>query len=557
VADVRSPQQNKAFTEIPPEAFTHGFNDAFPSSSDVLDAAYDLSKIDTTLNSIDRMIELDKIEAQESEVVDPVELNKEFPGLPTPFTKPTKRAVAEEIYKRHKERVELGGVLSRAQDDPFLSTGTFAASLIPHAIDPINLAADLTVGGALLGIGRGVMGARSVMTARRAFMQGAAEGVLGNLATEPFTFAANQMELQDYSVAQAMVNVAAGGVFFPAVRFGLNQGSALVKRFGSNHVEAVGQSALSQASAGRRVDVNPLIRDFHIEAGGSPRWAPEYRYSPTNITVGRKFYAGTNHSFPNLKENTVLIDTDLGDGIYLSDSPGVANGISARKLGSKTGKVLEVDLSEARLIDLDAPITPSVKAALEPLVREVLGQKRFDSLETRPGRELFDEVRDAVESGKATDELVAKANKALEEAGYDGYRYETGQQGGDKSNGVMLFNDSKATTSRAIKPDLAAVRRASDEELQSIVERNQDFKSEWTYDDAAYKDFQEMDELPVDVETREIQASADEALEELAEIERIGALDEAQIRELEVLREAKREAEVADQMVNFAYSCLR
>lgn len=557
MAEIRSPQQNRSFTEIPPEAFAKAFDEAFPSSTDVLGAAYDLSKIDTTLNSIERIIDLDRIEAQESDIVAPEELNAEFPGLPTPFTKPTKRAVAEEIYKRHKKRADLGSVLARAKDNPALTAGTFAASLVPHAIDPVNLAADLTIGGAIFAIGRGAMSARSVMSARRALAQGAAEGIAGNLATEPFTLTANQMELQDYTVAQAFVNVTAGGVFFPVARFGLSKTASFVKGLGPNHVEAIAQSSVAQAAAGRRVDVDAHIRDFRAEAGGSPRWAPEYRYAPISNPSNQRFYAGTNHQYPELRRDTVRIDEDLGDGIYLTDSPGVANGISARKLANKTGKVLEVDLGDMRIIDLESHIPTEIRNVLEPIVRDAIGQKKFAEMEARPGRELFDEIRESVEAGKANDEMVGRVNRALEEAGYDGYRYESGKQGGDSSNAVMLFNDSKVTPRNSIKPDMGSVRRASDDELKELIDRNQDHKSEWTYDDKAYKEFQEMEDIPVDVETREIQMAAEEALEELAEMERINALDEAQVKELEQLRAEKAQEATNDQMIKSAFSCLR
>jgi hypothetical protein len=544
------------------DEFFKNFNREMPSRSQAADASYDLSKIDTTVNSIERILEMNRIEAQESELVDPEALNQEYPGLPKPFVKPTKRVVAEEIYRRHKKRADLGTVVSNADNSALTTMATFGAALIPHAIDPVNIIADITVAGTILSVASAGRGVRAAMiaareqSAGRQFLQGAAEGVAGNLATEPFTFAAAQQEMQDYTAGQALVNITAGGVFFPVARFGLSKTASYVKKLGPNHVEAMAQSSIAQAAAGRRVDLDAHVRDFMAEAGGTPRWAPEYRYAPAANPSNRKFYAGTNHQYPDLR-NTVLIDEDLGDGIYLTDSPGVANGISARKLAHKTGKVLEVDLGEARIIDLESHIPTEIRNVLEPIVRDAIGQKKFAELEARPGRELFNEIRESVESGKSNDELVGRVNKALEEAGYDGYRYESGKQGGDASNAVMLFNDSKATVGNRIKPDMSAVRRASDDELKQLVERNQDHKSEWTYDDKAYKEFQEMEDIPVDVETRELQRAADETLEELTEMERIGSLDKTQVKELEELRAAKAQEATNDQMIKSAFACLR
>ena len=555
MTEIREPRQLTPNTTVSQDQFYEGLNKAFPSTSDVSEAAYDLSKVDSTLSAINRMTEMSRIEAQESPILPPEELNKEYPGLPQPFTRPTKRAVADEIWKRHKERVDLSQVVSNAEDSLLTGAATLGASLLPHAIDPVNILADLTIGGAIMSIGRGAMGAKAVLSARQVLSRGAAEGVLGNLATEPVTFAANQAELQDYTAAQAFVNITAGGVFFPAARFGLSKTGSFLKRLGPNHVEAVGQASVAQVAGGRRVNVDPLVGDFRAEAGGSPRWAPEYRFAPDPNVKGRTLYAGTSHQYPDIKSHTVLIDEDFGDGIYLSDSPGVANGISSRKLG-KSGKVLEVKLGDTNIIDLDAPLSPNAKAALEPILEKVLGKKKLAEFEARPGKEIFDELREAVELGKASDEVVAEVNRGLEAVGFDGYRYETGKRGGDASNGVMLFNDSKSTVAREIKPDMSAVRKSSDGQLQEVVDRNQDWRSDTTYDDAAYKDFKEMADVPVEPETAQIQRLADDAIDDLDQMKKINLLTESEIKELEQIKKFKAEEATREQLIKSAFVCV-
>lgn len=532
---------------------------ALPTTGEVLSASFDLSAEETSLNSIERMVELSSLD-QGQERLPPEELNKRFPGMPVPFTEAKPLSVAQEIFDRHKRRMELSQVIANAQETPLVYAGTFASSLVPHMIDPINLAADFTVGGAIISLGRGVTGARVVLQSSNAgrLARGAAEGVLGNLATEPLTIAANELDLQDYTVAQAFTNIVAGGVFFPAARFGLSKVAALVGRYGPDHVEAFGKAAIGQVAAGRRVDLDPMVRDLSRELGGAPRWAQEYSFRPLGPDLrGTPLYVSGKGNIPTIRDS-VLFEEDFGDGVYITDHPGVANGAASRKLDQQGGGVLEVELGDVKLLDLDGTINPEVRKAIEPILRDVLG-KKYD-FEAKTGKGLFDDVRRALESGKGNDETIPRINQALQEAGFDGYRYEGGKSGAaDPHNAILMFNPDKVTERQRIAPDLSAVRSAPRNELQETLDRNQDFRSDLPYDDQAFKEFKDSTagEFSPIVDTNTISKGADEALEELDGLRNQELLSPAEIKELEDIKGMKKQAEAQDRLIAAATYCVR
>lgn len=528
----------------------------YVSLEDSVKAAYELSALDTTLNSVARMDALDALSKEDQELIPPEELNKRYPGLPSPFVEPKSARVAEEIVRRIQERQDLAGIISRGPKGIGADVVRFSAAMVPHALDPVNLAADLTVGGALLTVGRGAKIAHSAASMERVLARGAAEGVLGNLAVEPLAMAAAKQEMQDYTVAQAFTNVVAGGVFFPAAKYGVSKVAGFVRRLGPTHVEATAQGAVTQLASGKRVDVDPLVRDFVNETKHLPTWANEYKFRALDLgnLKGTKMYVATNKPSAQIKDSVVL-DEDFGPGVYLTDAPNVANGVSARKLSNKHGPVLEVSLEGAKLLDLENSLDPRVKQALTPIVEEVLGKQRMKRVET--GRQIFEELSDAIENGKAKDADIERINKAIEEAGFDGFRYEGGQLTKDAPvhNGIKLFSPNKLKEVQRLRSELPPP--PSNKEVGDTLARNQDFKSETNFDDAAFKEFQESGKgFETEVKPEKISQEADAAVEELKSLKDQELLTEGEIKELDAINEMKRVEEETDEMIKSATYCV-
>lgn len=191
-----------------------------------------------------------KVIEQDDDITDPRKLNEEFPGMDTPFVKPTSYALAKDMYDRNQKRKERMGVLARGEDGFGTAVANFGAMALPQIFDPVNIGMSF-VGGA--GIIKGLahaarLGQKMKAVKTSAKLAKAAQNLqklsgynkkffnlaagTGSAAVSEFAIIrpSTEADKMDYSLNDAMMNTLIGGVGFPLVFEGIGlMGKGLAK----------------------------------------------------------------------------------------------------------------------------------------------------------------------------------------------------------------------------------------------------------------------------------------------------------------------------------------
>lgn len=170
----------------------------------------------------------------------PDEANRRY-GLPgLKFDKPITDALAGDLWNDRKTQLLRDQAVASGPRNIFARGANFAGGLIPQFLDPINAASvvvpglgEEAVGAALVrgamvadrigatgaaeglaGASGGLADASAALNATRAgrIAKGAASGVVGQAALEPINYELDQSEHRDWSMNQALVNLAFGAV---------------------------------------------------------------------------------------------------------------------------------------------------------------------------------------------------------------------------------------------------------------------------------------------------------------------------------------------------------
>lgn len=542
-----------------------------PSSlGEVLSATIDLSKMDTAVEAAKRLEYVSEFGAQPGEKLKPEELNAKFPGLEKPFTEPMNLQTAQYIAKEQDRKRKLQETIQKGPDNFFYGVAKFGAAVLPHALDPLENAASLIAGGIVGNVAQkfsSVARAAALLNKlpkTKALIAGVSEGAIGNVLTEPLVYEANQAQQMDYTLKDSAANVGLGAVAFPAVRFAFGSGIDLIHRMGKRAEEVTYRSAVSQFLNDQKVDIQPLIRDAALEtrgeipAGKAIAGMTSYEYRPVirpEDLKERSFFAASPEparAFSDAK--TTVIEEDFGEGIYLTDNPAVANAHSARKMADVEGSVHELDISQAKLLDLDQPLPQDFLSRLSTEDRKLLP-------ENVTGRQLLNETLQGIRAEKLPEEALPAIHQMIKDAGYDGLRYEGGKFAGVENpphNVVMLFDGTKAQEKSAFRPDSSAVPAATRAEAQALAEQKASFRNDALFDETAHRELHETFTSPeLEQKLTDIEARETETLELMATLESQGLLTPEESKLLEKLKTAAQEAEQDAQAFKFAAACLQ
>ena len=187
------------------------------------------------------------------------EANKRF-GLPgLTFDSDVSEAVAEQLYKTHRERLVEEDTQRRA------GTGLGAkitTGLLAGFLDPANVASAFVPvvpgawAAARLAAATGALGRAGVRAG-----VGAVEGVAGQAMIEPFSYALNRAEMNDYTMADVATNLLFGAVLGAGLHTAIGGVFGRVPERAPEDHRAITQAAIADVVAGRPVDVAALI-DF-------------------------------------------------------------------------------------------------------------------------------------------------------------------------------------------------------------------------------------------------------------------------------------------------------
>ena len=350
--------------------------------------------------------------------IKPDELNKAFPGMnfseELPLSIAASRAANKARQDEMKAWISRGDLGVKGQ----LTAGAMTG------LDPGNV---------ILGVALGGQG----LVAKVGY------NILGNYLMDLPTYALRKREGQDVNLAETLVESTAGGIVGTGVGEGLGialrgtlrAGAAVGKKFSPETKAKIMSATLSQKETGAKLDVSPMTKTTQDALSGKiVGGATEYVHTP-GLSTERALYTGETPSGEG-----VSFETDLGPGRYVTDDEvRVVNQVSNPN-AARTGEVAQMAARpDAKLLDLDTPVTDKAAASIVQKIESRLGVK----LEVGEGTSLKD-VMDQIESKQITGELGEDSMVAVQavarEQGMRGYNFVEKSPDGSKHNVALFFD---------------------------------------------------------------------------------------------------------------------
>lgn len=514
--------------------------------------AISLSARDMTTNSLIKIGKLNELNS-EGEKLNARELRERFPEHKDLFTFPLTELAAQEIIKESEIRANLEQEIARGPSQPVLN---FIAGIIPHALDPVDLAAGFGVGAVVKGAMAGTRLLKAIEASRAAkvgFEVG--EAAIGNLAVEPVTLAVSGIEAREYGAVDAFINSVGGAVFGVGLRVGgkLAVGAAAdgvrkVARRGKSAMEINLKTAMAQMDSGRMANTDPILKDIINETAPTARQFT--RIDPDNISSGKLY--GAARTPTDVK--TDILGDDFGDGfIYTSTDQGSANGLAASKMADSRGAVIEYEITEKlNTIDLDKVASEDFKAS----VSKVSADTKITNDMT--ARDIFTALKEDIALGRAPEEALEEIAEDLRAKGYDGYYHDNRIQDGGEAplnNTLAIFNPAKLKEVSRIDADASKIAAATPEEAVKIHSKDA------SRDDSPFLlTPRDVDEAARDISTREFKSTEEADLDKIHEqhIKRAENLVRQKLlteADVERLKASGSTVEEVSQMLEVAYNC--
>lgn len=267
----------------------------------------------------------------------------------------------------------------------------------------------------------------------------------------------------------------------------------------------------------------------------------------------RKFYAAGN----NIDATVPITSVDVDGMVHVTDNPNIANGLTSSETGS--GRVLELDLSNTKLMDLDSKLESAsdLGIALNKITNAEIGSVRG----------AFEHVEASSGSNKFKAEAKASIIDAVKKDGYDGFSYRGGnplkEAGVDVDfNGAVLFDSNKiekvGESQYSRSPESIAREQAI---MQKEMERVASDNSNVFHNDEAGREFLGTESTPladydVSMRTKELIMRRDEGLERLQNMEQKGTLDSNIKTEMEAAQTIKQDTELEAEVMKAGIFCM-
>lgn len=194
---------------------------------------------DTTIGSVKRISDINKAraEAEDNEMLTAEEANAKYAQYGVHFNNPIRKQEAEVIAAQKIKEMAARERLSRSEGTFMSGAASLTGSMVGSLADPINIATLFIPVSklipALKGLeAAGLMGRTLVRSA---------DGVIMNALVEPLPLYAASIDQRDYTMADSMFNLAAGGVFNAGMGALIDgvRGLAAGELFNSNVASAV------------------------------------------------------------------------------------------------------------------------------------------------------------------------------------------------------------------------------------------------------------------------------------------------------------------------------
>lgn len=553
-------------------------------------ATQEESFLGTAVGLLTRNYALNELQNQTSARLSPEEANEKYPGMDVPFREPVSPYVAQYKHDQFMEKRQREEKILNGPSDVWSKTKMMGVGVLTHLLDPIETGANIMGGWAVGGaIKAGAFGSRAAAVAaqgaRASFAArvglGVAENATSELAFntaqglgEAITSAREGVEVDPIDIlGDIAINTLAGTAFGVGVKelsHGISARMKPAKAFESGaeitdflrdtSPEAdlpIMRSAVSDVDSHRVPRINELTEALARETSVAPNGKFDYTFEklPEVVPDGKRMYVAAHGA--DLKGGTFLPSERMGDGIHLTDNPGVANAAAARSMADGVGTVHEIDLTGMRLLDLDQPLPENVSAALKGLADEM-----GVDLQNTTGKDFMDFVQ-GFEKAEFVPEGTAKnVQNQLRELGYDGITHNGSTRNGVdhvSHNAIMLLDDTKASSKGFYSADPATRNTPSADLLTRAENNSSSFGQRFDIDEPAMERFvQEIRDMELN-ETSAVK-SLKEHLEtntqRLQELNKQGLLDERALKELEGLTDLKTRLEDEHTLVKAAIYCV-
>lgn len=566
-------------------------NSPVPTSyEEAAEATREESFLGTAVGLAVRNYALSELQGQTSARLSPEEANEKYPGMDVPFREPVSPYVAQYKFDQFMEKRTREEKILNGPNDVWSKTKMMGVGVLTHLLDPVETGASLLGGWAIGGaVKAGAFGTRAAAIAnagaRASFAsrvglgvaeEGAAE--LGfNVAQgvgEAITSAREGVEVDPMDImGDIAINTLAGTVFGVGVKelsHGLSvrmkatraieSGSEITDFLRDTSPEAdlpIMRASVSDVDAHRVPRINELSEALARETSVQPNGKFNYVYEklPEVVPDGKRMYVAAHGA--DLNGGKFLPSERMGDGIHLTDNPGVANAAAARSMADGVGAVHEIDLTGMRLLDLDQIMPENVSTALKGLADDM-----GVDLNNTTGKDFMDFVQGFEKAEFVPEGTLKNVQAQLREMGYDGITHNGASRNGVDHvahNAVMLLDDTKAVSKGYYAAD-PSVRNSPSADLLTRAENNSSSLGQrFDIDEPAMDKFvQEIRDM--DLTETSAQKSLKDHLEmnttRLQELNKQGLLDERAVKELEGLTELKTRLEDEHTLVKAAIYCV-
>ncbi len=532
---------------------------------------------------------LDDLEANGGRKLDPIELNKLYPDMDQPFNAPMTHLQADFLAEESKRRKNLDYLIAKGPEGTFYGAARFGASILAHAMDPLEFGATY-FSGPVAEIAGSAAGVGFLASKAPSLAQSVAREVVKdtavNIGQEALVYKQNRRELQNYDLTDSAENIGVGVLASVGLTYGAGKISKFLER-SPKTADMVKKSAVGQLMQDKKVDVMPLVKDNlsetmpkkkllqNMEVPTNFRNLPEAELRKLNgffdqwRAEEKPYYHGSPKNMGDFKTiQKSVIESDFGKGVYLTDSPQVANGFAASKVSDIDGKVFELRIKDANLIDLDAKADAHLTGVVSPYLDEALGGKAAkELLETGNGASVMEALREAVDNGLLPEDTFDTINKLLKENGFDGTSRTGGKfmgEEGDPHNIVHLFDPEgtgaaleKVSETGQFAPNRDVIPQPTRDQALKLAEERKAPQSDFFFDEQAYKAFNEaMNETPKTLDVPALKLKEAEVLENVRSLKEQGLITEDMAAELESIQQAAKDFETTDQIAKLAMYCI-
>lgn len=194
---------------------------------------------DTTIGSVKRINDINKAraEVEDNEMLTAEEANAKYAQYGVHFNNPVRKQEAEVIAAQKIKEMAARERLSRSEGTFMSGAASLTGSMVGSLADPINIATLFIPVSKLIPALKGLEAAGLM---GRTLVRGA-DGVIMNTLVEPLPLYAASIDQRDYTMADSMFNLAAGGVFNAGMGALIDgvRGLAAGELFNSNVASAV------------------------------------------------------------------------------------------------------------------------------------------------------------------------------------------------------------------------------------------------------------------------------------------------------------------------------